>query len=148
MPYTAVVTGCAGFVGSELCKQLLARGFVVRGTVRNVAAPRSLELLAARTQAVPEGVISLVEADLLQPGAFDSAFEGADYIFHNASPFAIIVEDPQRDVRGAQSPCMAFCLLSVAYRILACTAARGVRVLGEDPVLIWLDLGSAPTRGA
>lgn len=103
MPPTAVVTGCAGFVGSELCKQLLARGFIVRGTVRNAAAPRSLELLAALKQAVPEGALSLVEADLLQPGAFDAAFEGADYIFHNASPFAIVVEDPQRDVRGTHS---------------------------------------------
>ena len=33
--YTAVVTGISGFIASELAHQLLAKGYVVRGTVRS-----------------------------------------------------------------------------------------------------------------
>ena len=98
MPITAVVTGSSGFVGQELCKQLLARGFAVRGCVRNASNSRSKELLSALKASAPEGSVTLVEADLLSPGSFDSALEGADYVFHVASPFAIDVKDPQKDV--------------------------------------------------
>jgi nucleoside-diphosphate-sugar epimerase len=31
--------------------------------------------------------LKLVEADLLKPGAFDSAVQGCDGVFHTASPF-------------------------------------------------------------
>lgn len=96
----AVVTGSAGFVGSEICRHLLGRGFTVRGTVRSVNSERSKDLLAALSSLQPNGSISLVEADLLNPGSFDTVLEGADYLFHVASPFAIIVNDQQRDVRG------------------------------------------------
>ena len=95
----AVVTGSSGFVGAELCKQLLARGFIVRGTVRSVNSDRSKELLASlSTETLQPGSISLVQADLLTPGSFDTVLDGADFLFHVASPFAIIVDDQQRDV--------------------------------------------------
>lgn len=41
--------------------------------------------------------LKLVEADLLKPGAFDSAVQGCDGVFHTASPFFHKVTDP--DVR-------------------------------------------------
>ena len=33
--YTAVVSGASGFIGTELVKQLLEKGYNVRGTVRD-----------------------------------------------------------------------------------------------------------------
>lgn len=39
--------------------------------------------------------LKLIEADLLQPGAFDSAVEGCHGVFHTASPFLVDVTDPQ-----------------------------------------------------
>lgn len=91
--------GATGFVGSELCKQLLARGFHVRGTVRSLGA-RSDALRSALLKAsgANADLLELVAADLLVPGAFDRAVEGAEYLFHVASPFAIVVDDPQKQL--------------------------------------------------
>ena len=36
-PYTAVVTGATGFVASEVVKQLLIKGWNVKGTVRSLS---------------------------------------------------------------------------------------------------------------
>ncbi|GAX75613.1 hypothetical protein CEUSTIGMA_g3057.t1 [Chlamydomonas eustigma] len=94
----AVVTGCTGYVGSELCRQLLKRGFNVRGTVRSIGHERSSQLLNMLKEFAPEGSIDLVEADLLQTGSFDEACKDADFLFHVASPFVIFVEDQQQQL--------------------------------------------------
>ncbi|HRI65459.1 MAG TPA: SDR family oxidoreductase [Polyangium sp.] len=93
---TAVVTGAAGYIASHLISQLLEEGFQVRGTVRSlskVASHAHLKRLAGASER-----LALFEADLLADGAFDQAFAGVDYVFHMASPFAMNVEDPQRDL--------------------------------------------------
>ncbi len=36
-PYTVVVTGASGFVASEVVKELLIKGWNVRGTVRSLS---------------------------------------------------------------------------------------------------------------
>ena len=33
--FTAVVSGASGYIGTELVKQLLEKGYIVRGTVRS-----------------------------------------------------------------------------------------------------------------
>jgi len=93
----AVVTGSTGYVGAELTKQLLQKGFDVRGTVRSSSSKRSVELQNALVKIGP-GQLQLAEADLLKPGSFDTVLEGADYLFHVASPFVIHVADQQRDL--------------------------------------------------
>ena len=35
--HTAVVSGASGFIGTELVKQLLEKGYTVRGTVRSTS---------------------------------------------------------------------------------------------------------------
>ena len=35
--YTAVVSGASGFIGTELVKQLLEKGYNVKGTVRDTS---------------------------------------------------------------------------------------------------------------
>lgn len=96
-PHTAVVTGATGFVATELVKQLLNKGYNVRGTVRSASDTTRLEALLALGKALP-GQFSICEADLLTEGSFDAAVKGADYVFHVASPFKIEVEDPDRDL--------------------------------------------------
>ncbi|KAG0568141.1 hypothetical protein KC19_7G189600 [Ceratodon purpureus] len=79
---TVCVTGASGFIASWVVKLLLERGYIVRGTVRNPEKSKHLlELPGAGER------LKLVEADLLKPGAFDSAVQGCDGVFHTASPF-------------------------------------------------------------
>ena len=46
-PYTAVVTGASGFVASEVVKQLLIKGWNVRGTVRSLSKKDKVQHLQA-----------------------------------------------------------------------------------------------------
>ncbi len=87
---TAVVTGCTGYVGAELTKQLLAAGWTVRGTVRS--DPATSGRVSAFKKSLPAehlGSLSLHQADLLTAGAFDAVVKGATHVFHVASPFQV-----------------------------------------------------------
>jgi len=91
MSKVAVVTGAAGFIAGEIIRQLLAKGYTVRGTVRS--KERSSELL----KAFP-GLI-LFEADLLKQGSFDEVVRGATFVLHTASPVILGgAEDPQTTI--------------------------------------------------
>jgi dihydroflavonol-4-reductase len=94
--FPVLVTGATGYVAAEIVKQLLERGYRVRGTTRDVARAQSAGELTALEGA--EQRVELVEADLLADHAFDVALEGCEYVMHVASPFTISVPDPQRDL--------------------------------------------------
>ena len=78
--------GASGFVATEVVKQLLEKGYNVRGTVRSLSAKEKVEHLELLGAALP-GKLTLHEADLLKPGSFDGIVKGADFVFHTASPF-------------------------------------------------------------
>ena len=61
----AVVTGATGFVASELVKQLLEKGYTVRGTVRSLHDETKVQHLERLGKALP-GQLTLHEADLLK----------------------------------------------------------------------------------
>lgn len=79
------VTGATGFIASYLVKDLLQRGYTVRGTVRSPddvsKVGHLLELPGAKER------LSLYKAELLTEGSFDSVVDGVDGVFHTASPF-------------------------------------------------------------
>ena len=83
-------------MAAELVKQLLEGGYRVRGTTRNVAKAREAAHLIGLPGAKER--LELVEADLDEPGAFDDAVVGCEYIMHIASPYVLDVDDPQRDL--------------------------------------------------
>lgn len=83
MASTALVTGGTGYLGSELVKQLLQKGFDVHATVRVPDNERAVQHLLKLADALP-GSLKLFKADLLQPKAFDEAIQGCQYIFHTA----------------------------------------------------------------
>ena len=67
---TAVVTGATGFVASELVKQLLEKGYTVRGTVRSLHNESKVQHLQRLGKALP-GKLTLHEADLLKVHLLD-----------------------------------------------------------------------------
>jgi len=91
-----VVTGAAGFIGSQVVCRLLEQGHRVRGTVRDPNKTKELAHLRQLPGAAER--LELARADLLEPGAFDEVVSGADFVLHTASPYVIDVKDPQKDL--------------------------------------------------
>lgn len=87
-----VVTGGAGFVGSHIIDQLVAEGAaeviafdnMVRGKEENLA------------QAMAAGNVKLVRGDITDAPALAKAFEGADYVFHQAALWLLECESEPR----------------------------------------------------
>jgi nucleoside-diphosphate-sugar epimerase len=94
---TVCVTGAGGYVATQLIKQLLEKGYTVRGTVRSTANASKVKHLERLGEALP-GRLELHEADLLQEGTFDKVVSGCKYVFHTASPFFIETPSPQQDL--------------------------------------------------
>ena len=70
-----VVTGANGHIGNNLCRQLLERGYNVRGTVRSMDKAPNLDM-------------EFVEADVLEKEGWDKVLEGASGLFHLATIYA------------------------------------------------------------
>ncbi|CAL4998590.1 unnamed protein product [Urochloa decumbens] len=83
------VTGAGGFIGSWVVKELLLRGYRVRGTARDPADSKNAHLLALEGA---EARLSLCRADLLDPESLRAAFRGCHGVFHVASPLS---NDPE-----------------------------------------------------
>jgi dihydroflavonol-4-reductase len=90
------VTGAAGFIASHVVRELLLRGYRVRGTVRNPNKTTELEHLRNLPGAAER--LELVAADLMTAGSFDEAVRGATYVLHMASPYVLDAKDPQKDL--------------------------------------------------
>ncbi|MFT3926565.1 MAG: aldehyde reductase [Myxococcales bacterium] len=90
-----VVTGAAGFVATHIVEQLLAKGYRVRGTVRNPAGESAAHLRQLRGASER---LQLVPAELLDANAWPKVLEGASVVMHTASPYSLDVKDPQRDL--------------------------------------------------
>ena len=89
-----LVSGASGFIAAHVVEQGLAAGHQVTGTVRNpedAARVGHLRGLAGADR------LTLVAADLMAPDPF-SAHMDVDAVLHLASPYAITVADPQRDL--------------------------------------------------
>ena len=111
-----LVTGATGFIAAHTIADLLAQGYEVRGTVRS----RAKALREAALARIPGAErLELVEADLINAASFERPAQRCDAVLHVASPYAINVKDPQRDlvdpaVKGTEA-------------VLAAAAKAGVR---------------------
>ena len=74
-----LVTGGAGFIGSELVHQLAARGFIVR-VVDNLVNGRRENL-----RTLLGGNVELVVADVRDTASMAALFRGVDLVFHMAT---------------------------------------------------------------
>ena len=84
MSESVLVTGGSGFVAGYVVRELLARGYRVRATLRNLGRGD-----AVREKLAISGDLSFVAADLLTDDGWDAAAEGMDYVVHTASPMPV-----------------------------------------------------------
>jgi UDP-glucose 4-epimerase len=91
----ALVTGAAGFIGSNLVDRLLAEGNEVVGFDNFSTGQREFLELASKSSR-----FHLVRDDLLNPGALDDVMEGVDFVFHLAANADVRfgIEHPRRDL--------------------------------------------------
>ena len=78
------VTGASGFIAMHCVRELLERGYRVRGTVRSRSSEASLR--NALLPLEPGERLSFVEADLTSDRGWQEAMHGAKYVIHVASP--------------------------------------------------------------
>uniref|UniRef100_A0A0A9CIN4 NAD-dependent epimerase/dehydratase domain-containing protein n=1 Tax=Arundo donax TaxID=35708 RepID=A0A0A9CIN4_ARUDO len=90
------VTGASGYIASWVVKLLLARGYTVRATVRDIADPKKTLHLRALDGAKDR--LQLFKANLLEEGSFHAAIDGCECVFHTASPFYQNVKDPKAEL--------------------------------------------------
>lgn len=100
------VTGGTGFVATHIIKLLLKDGYLVRATVRSLKDKTKYQFL---TDLDTTNSLELFEANLTDAGSFDKvsseffsitfeAVDGSHYVLHTASPYALNVKDPQKDL--------------------------------------------------
>ncbi len=92
-----LVTGATGYVAGWLVKRLLDEGLTVHAAVRdpeNKNKVNHLDKLAAASN----GSINYFKADLLNDGSYAEAMTNCELVYHTASPFSTVVDNPQRDL--------------------------------------------------
>lgn len=77
----AFVTGTTGFIGGALARELLARGWRVRGLVRGTRSRRP-------AGCEDPGFVP-VEGDLRDPSTYRDGLEGCDVLFHAAARYSL-----------------------------------------------------------
>jgi len=82
----ALVTGAAGFIGSNVVRVLLKEGVEVRGMILPGEDQRNLAGLE----------IEKVEGDVLNPSSLDRALKDCDTLFHLAAIYQIWLKDRSR----------------------------------------------------
>jgi nucleoside-diphosphate-sugar epimerase len=117
-----LVTGGAGFIGSHLVQELVARGHRVR-----VADNFS----TGQRENIPAGV-ELIEGDLADPGVANRAVAGADYVLHQAALASVAksVSDPLLSHRANVDATLQVLLAARAHNVKRLINAGSASVYG------------------
>ena len=115
MAGTALVSGGSGYIAGYLIRQLIAEGWTVNTTIRNLAKERDVRELLA----VDDSKLRFFAADLNDDSGWAEAMAGCSHVAHVASPFpSTHVRDADDLIRPARDG---------ALRALRAAKAAGVR---------------------
>lgn len=82
-PLLMLITGCSGFIGSEIALRALKQGLAVRLVFRK---PAQAEAWEAAYGEYKERTETIVVQDFAVPGAFDQAIKGVSFVAAAATP--------------------------------------------------------------
>jgi dihydroflavonol-4-reductase len=92
-----LLTGISGFLGGHIALQLLAAGYTVRGSVRNLDKADKVRATLARHGA-DVTKLEFVALDLLSDKGWRQAMDGCRYLQHTASPFVVKMPDDKMEL--------------------------------------------------
>ena len=118
MASSVLVTGISGFIGLHCARELLERGFDVRGTLRNLTRADGVRATLARHADI-DGRLELVAADLTADDGWGEAVTGCEYVLHIASPLPRGLPEHEDD--------LIIPAKEGALRVLRAAAAAGVK---------------------
>ena len=95
---TVLVTGGSGFIASHAILELLAAGYRVRSTVRNLGREADVRAMLKQGGCEPGDRLQFVEADLMNDGGWPAAVSGCEYVLHIASPFPSTVPKDENEL--------------------------------------------------
>ena len=84
---TVLVTGGSGFIASHTILQLLAAGFQVRTTVRDLSREADVRAMLRQAGLEAGDHLQFVTADLTGDAGWPAAVSGCEFVLHMASPF-------------------------------------------------------------
>lgn len=81
-----LLTGVSGYIGLHCAVELLKKGYIVRGSIRNLSKAQAVTDII-KQHIDPKGHLEFCELDLLQDQGWDAAVADCDFVMHVASPF-------------------------------------------------------------
>ena len=93
-----LVTGGSGFIGSHAILQLLAAGYQVRTSVRDLSREGDVRAMLKTGGGEPGNRLSFVAAELMSDAGWPAAVAGCEFVLHIASPFPATVPKHEDDL--------------------------------------------------
>lgn len=145
------MTGASGFIGSHVVANLLARGRIVRATVRDATDPERVDHLNAmivggEIEAGDVGNcvrrLEIIEMDLLDEESVLAAVSGCTDIIHCAAALDVNAKDPQRDVVdpsviGCRNLCSAIERDGGVRRLVHTSSTAAIRKTVHEEGRVW-----------
>ena len=94
------ITGASGYIGSWIVQDLMQQGYRVQACIRDKSKPEKVNHLLAMNDSGLRGKVELFEADLLNAGSYDDAFEGCCAVIHAGAAVGYNQETPQQVYDG------------------------------------------------
>jgi len=93
-----LVTGGSGFIGSHAIVALLAQGYEVRTTVRDLKREADVRAMLKQGGAEPGSQLKFFAADLMKDDGWREAVQGCEFVLHVASPLPPSVPKHEDDL--------------------------------------------------